>query len=212
MKILHVYARNLSIFERALEGTGCRVNGSVDLTYMRRSFANFNARDTMGLVVFKNPMTKKTLKLIKAFDDLFVFSPMPIIVISNQATALYQARQLRVKNSPLFLIDSLEDTISDIDLKRIMATLSCMSGDMYDMSEIEERHVRKKAITSVLEVPTASLAEEVLATYAELGGSKVNADKREKREWSAPPAESGETQEEGKRSVQEIWRQLAGIS
>lgn len=212
MKILHVYAKNLSIFEQALEGTGCRVNGSVDMTYMRRSFANFNARDTMGLVVFKNPMTKKTLKLIKAFDDLFVFSPMPIIVISDQATALYQSRQLRVKNSPLFLIDSLDNTISDIDLKHIMATLSCMSDEMYDMSEIEERHSRHKAAVSTLEVPTASLAEEVLSAYAALGGSKVNADKREEREWNAPPEEPRETQEEGERSAQEIWRQLAGIT
>lgn len=176
LKILHVYASNLTLFEQALEGTGCHINGSVDSEYLRKSFTNYNARDTMGLIVFKSPMTKRTVKLIKHFDDLFVFTPMPIVVISDQATELYQSGLLRVKNSPLFLVNSFENTISDIDLNRIFTTLACMSSDMYEMGDLELSRAKKSQNISKSEITAASLAEEVLATYAKLGGRKLDED------------------------------------
>ena len=185
MKVIHLYARNLTLFEDALDGTGCRVNGSKDLGYMHKSLTSFNARDVMGLIVFRSPMTKKTLKLVRAFDDLFVFDPKPIVIISDQATALYASGKIKVKNSPLFLVDSEENTISDIDLKRVLATLSCVADEMYDMSEIEARRVREVKDRAAEKTKHTLLADEVLAACAALGGATKYADYRKARESKA---------------------------
>lgn len=140
MKIVHVYANNLSVFEKALEGTGCKVNGSRKVEYVKRSLTNFNARDVLGLIVFKRVMTRKTLDLIQTFDNLFVFNPQPIVVICDQANELYNQGKLKVKYSPLFLVDSVEGTISDIDIKQIFTSLACISGDTYDLKGIDAMH------------------------------------------------------------------------
>lgn len=172
MKIAHIYAHNLQIFEDALEGTGCRINGSKNLDYLMQSLPNFNARDVMGLIVFRSHMTKKTLKLIKAFDDLFIFTPLPVIVICDDAYELYDAKKLRVKHSKLFLVNSVEGTISDIDVRKIFATLSCESGEMYDLSGIElSRGEKPVAVVSEEKENMGALAEEVLAACAQLGGT-----------------------------------------
>lgn len=170
MKIVHLYAQNLEIFNDALEATGCRVNGSANLDYLIKSLPNYNAREVMGLVVFRQHMTKKTLKLIKAFDELFVFSPLPIIVIADDASELYAHGKLKVRNSPLFLIDSEDGTISDIDLRRIFTTLCCMSDTMYDLSSIETaKQAQYQKVSREKEVKS-TLAEEVLQQCALLGG------------------------------------------
>ena len=178
MKVIHLYARNLTLFENALEGTGCRINGSKDLGYMHKSLTSFNARDVMGLVVFRSPMTKKTLNLVRAFDDLFVFDPKPIVIISDQATALYDSGKIKVKHSPLFLVDSEENTISDLDLKRVLTTLSCVADEMYDMSEIEARRVREVKDRAAGKAKHMLLADEVLAACAALGGVTAYEDYR----------------------------------
>ena len=168
MKIVHVYAQNLKIFSQALDGTGCRINGSRKLDYMYKTLSKFNTRDVMGLVVFRSPMTKKTLKYIQAFDEFFMFTPQPIIVISDQITDLYRAGKIKVKYSKLFLVDSIDNTISDIDIKRIFATLSCMSGDMYDLSEIEAFRAAESEKVRAREAENKQLlADEVLSSLAE---------------------------------------------
>ena len=171
MKIAHVYAQNLEIFGDALEATGCRINGSKSLDYLIKSLPNYNARDVMGLVVFRQHMTKKTLKLIKTFDELFVFSPLPIIVICDDAEELYAEKRLVVKNSPLFLINSIEGTISDIDVRRIFTTLSCMSDTMYDLSAIDfGKRSKTVELSKESKERSGTLADEVLRECAALGG------------------------------------------
>lgn len=159
MKIVHVYSGNLEIFEESLKGTGCCLNGSKDVKYLTRSFPNYNVRDVLGLVVFQRHLTRRTLGLIKTFDEYFVFNPRPIIVICDEAFALFEAKKLMVKHSPLFLIDSMEGTISDVDLQRIFTTLVCMSGDMYDLKSVEQLHGlggAGKKIAAVVSSPDAT--------------------------------------------------------
>lgn len=171
MKIVHVYAQNLQIFSDALESTGCRINGSRSVEYLIRSLPNYNARDVMGLIVYRQHMTKKTLKLVKAFDELFVFSPLPIIIVCDESYDLFEQGVLDVKYSPLFLVQSVEGTISDIDLRRIFTTLSCMSDTMYDLSEINQNRRYKTAdVRQSSGDNRGSIAEEVLREYALLGG------------------------------------------
>ena len=102
------------MFADAVDGTECRLNASQDLDYLVASLQQFNARDVLGLVLFANPLTKKCLKLIRKFDDLFVFQHLPIIIISDEASALKAAGYFKVKNSTVYTLDSEDNSLSDI--------------------------------------------------------------------------------------------------
>ena len=134
MKIVHVYAKNLQIFVDAVKDTDCRLNASQDINYLTNSLQNFNARDVLGLVIFANPITKKCLNLIRRFDNLFSFKQMPIIIISDNANELYRDGYFRVKNSLIYLIDSEDNSISDVEMSQIFTTLLALSGNIYDLS------------------------------------------------------------------------------
>lgn len=138
MKIVHIYSGNLSVFEDVLKGTGCCLNGSRNAQYLQKSFPNYNVRDVLGLIVFQQHITKRTLRLVKTFDDYFVFSPKPIVIVCDEAIELFQAGRIVVKNSPLYLIDSMDGTISDVDIERIFTTFVCVSGEMYDLRDVEQ--------------------------------------------------------------------------
>lgn len=167
---MHIHTGNLEIFEKALEGTGCHINGSRDANYMIKSLANYNRRDVVGLVVYRKHLTRKVLKLIHDFDRMFVFNPPPIVVICDDAQQLYGERKLRVKHSPLFLINSLEGTISDVDVRRVLATITMWSEPLYDLEAVEEKH-KPRARTLEEHVQEATrLMDEVLAEVKMLGG------------------------------------------
>ena len=171
MKIVHLYAKNLKTFEKFLDGTGCKLNGSQSLDYLMRSLSSFNARDTMGLIVFRKHMTRKTLRLVRHFDELFVFNPLPIVVVCDDATSLFKSRRLSTKFSPLFLVDSVDGTISDIDVRRIFTTLACLSDRLYDLSDVEKKSAETAALCKSTEKSRrGKLADEVFNGYLKLGG------------------------------------------
>lgn len=148
MKIVHVYTQNVQMFADAVEGTDCKLNASQDLDYLISSLQQFNARDVLGLILFANPLTKKCLRLIKKFDDLFVFKRFPIVIISDEATALKEAGYFRVKHSDVYCVDSEDNSISDIELNAIFTTLLIYSDEPYDLSVIpEERKAKEFART-----------------------------------------------------------------
>ena len=122
------------MFVDAVEGTDYRLNASRDIDYMTASLQNYNARDVIGLIIFANPFTKKCLKLLRRFDELFVFNHLPIIVINDDVQTLYSSGYLKVQNSKLFLVTSEENSISDVELNAIFTTLVSFSGFMYDLS------------------------------------------------------------------------------
>ena len=171
MQIVHIHSSNLGIFEEALEGTGCHINGSRDVDYMIKSLSNYNCRDIMGLIVYRKHLTRKVLRLIRTFDNMFVFNPLPIVVICDDAQQLYAEKKLRVKNSPLFLLNSLDGTISDVDVRRVFATLCMLSEPMYDLSAVEARHKPRTPTFEEKAKKAALLADDVLATVKKLGGS-----------------------------------------
>lgn len=148
MKIVHIYTKNVQMFADAVEGTDCRLNASQDLDYLVSSLQQFNARDVLGLILFANPLTKKCLKLIQKFDDLFVFKRFPIVIISDEATALKEAGYFRTKHSDVYCIDSEDNSISDIELNAVFTTLLIYSDEPYDLSVIpDERKVKEFART-----------------------------------------------------------------
>lgn len=170
MKIVHLCADNLQIFEDSLEGTGCKVCGARKVSDVKKAFALYNARDVMGLVVYKQYLTKRLLGLIKAFDDMFVFEPKPVVLVCDDAEELCKAKTVKTKNSPLFAVNSIDGTISDIDICRIFTTLSCLSNEMYDLSDIGfSGDGRRSVVPGEEETASASLlADEIIQRYSEL--------------------------------------------
>ena len=169
MRIVHVHSLNIQLFEDAVAGTGCYVNGNINPSKLLHSLQEYNARDVIGLIVFRRHLTKNCLKLIQYFDKLFEFAPRPIIVVCDDAFALHREGKLKVSNSPLYLIDSVDGTISDIDVSRIFTTLSFSVGEPYDLSVLEHSH------ENVLKNPanndttqTTSVVEELLSLYSSL--------------------------------------------
>lgn len=141
MKILHVYARNLQVFVDAVEGTECKLNASRDVDYLRNSLTNFNARDVLGLVVWSNPMTRKCIELVNQFDSLFVFKRMPIVIISQNVHELWAEKHFKIKNSKVFLLESDEDSISDLDVSSIFTTILAYTDSAYDLSDCPAENV-----------------------------------------------------------------------
>lgn len=157
MKIIHLYANNLDLWADAVSGTDIRLNGSTDLDTLSESILDFNIRDVVGLVVFANPLTKKTLGLIRRFDQLFVYRRLPIVLISDNITEAWGSIRFKVHNSDLYLLDSEENTISDIDIQRVMTTLLASDGNLYDLSACPQGH--KKARKPVKE--STELSDDV---------------------------------------------------
>lgn len=157
MKVVHVYAENIQMFIDAVSDTDIRLNASQDLNYLIRSLYNFNARDVLGLILFANPITKKCLRLVKTFDDLYVFQKTPIILISDNIKGLCARGYFRTKNSKVFCVTSEDNSISDVDLSQIFTTLLVSGGELYDMSVIPAE--RKKAA----QVPVGNLLDITLS-------------------------------------------------
>lgn len=166
MKIIHVHSLNLSIFEEAVKGTGCYINGSTDPITVLKTLQMYNVRDVFGLIVFRKHLTRKCLKLIGEFDSLFEFNPKPIIVICDDASELVKEKKLRVKNSPLYVIDSIGGTLSDIDINKAFVTLCCIADNLYDFdvidSAIPRQAVGEQATVNTVSVLARALQEEYL--------------------------------------------------
>lgn len=134
MKIIHVYAKNLQIFIDAVDGTDYHLNASRNIDYLINSLSSFNPRDILGLIMFANPITKKCLKLVRRFDDYNYFSSRPIILISDNIQEVWNAGYFKVRHSKVYLVQSIENSISDVDLARIFTTIIASSDLCYDFS------------------------------------------------------------------------------
>lgn len=161
------------MFEEVLDGTGCCINGSREVDQLMKSIPNYNVRDVLGLIVFKQHLTRRVLHLIKMFDELFVLSPRPIVVICDNAEELYSSKVLRVKNSPLYLVNALGGTVSDLDLRRVFTTLVCVSGDMYNIRSVEQAYNLGNGSSQLAIKPdrddTINLVDSVLSELNGLG-------------------------------------------
>lgn len=169
MKIVHVYAHNIQMFVDAVEGTECRLNASKDLDYLVSSLQQFNARDVLGLILFANPMTKKCLRLIRKFDDLFVFKRLPIVVISDDATALKEAGYFKVKNSDVYVVDSEDNSISDVELNAVFTTLIASTDEVYDLSVIPAERKAKEYMRTHGEREEKRMSQQLVDLLNQLG-------------------------------------------
>ncbi len=174
MKIVHVYAQNVQMFADAVDGTECRLNASKDLDYLVSSLQQFNARDVLGLVLFANPMTKKCLKLIRKFDDLFVFKRLPIVIISDDATALKDAGYFRVKHSDIYVVDSEDNSISDVELNAVFTTLIASTDEVYDLSVIPAERKMKDYARTHGEREEKRMSQQLIDLLKQLGRSAPN--------------------------------------
>lgn len=177
MKIVHVYAQNIQMFADAVEGTECRLNASKDIDYLLSSLQQYNVRDVLGLIVFANPLTKKCIKLLKRFDDLFVFKRLNVVVISDNATELNAAGYFKLKHSNVYVVDSEDNSISDIELNAVFTTLIAATDTIYDLSVIpaekkvadyarthgerEEKHMSPQLVRLLQQIERGGASESV---------------------------------------------------
>lgn len=196
MKIVHIYANNIQMFADAIEGTECRLNASQDLNYLIASLQQFNARDVLGLVIFANPLTKKCIKLIRRFDDLFVFKRLPIIIISDQAIALSEAGYFKARNSDVFVLDSEDNSISDIELNAVFTTLIASTDEIYDLSVIPaERRIKEFARTHG-EIEDKRMSPQLIDLLRRIGRGASDESNSE-RQWPGAERKEGETRKVG---------------
>lgn len=151
MRIVHVLGKNLNVWDEAVKDTDICVNGSVTPKALLKTIYSFNARDVIGLIVFVNPITKQTLNLIRKFDDYFCYKKLPIIFISDDITQVFQQLGLKLVNSILYCVDSIEGTISDIDINNIFVTLLAHAGSLYNIESLgkarsTERKTNKQSL------------------------------------------------------------------
>ena len=157
MKIVHIFTQNIEPFADAVNGvssSGIHLNATGDIDYLIKSLVAFSFRDVLGLVVFANPIRKKTLELVKRFDTLNRFTHRPIILISDNIQEVWNAGYFKVKYSSVYLLKSEDNSISDIDISRIFTTLVALSDTIYDLSGtvFGTRNVKK----GITEEPTMS--------------------------------------------------------
>lgn len=171
MKIVHLYAQNLQAFVDAVKGTECRLHASRDINYLIANMQNYNVRDVMGLIVFANPMTKKCLRLISKFDNLYVYQSLPVIIISDNVQELYQAGYFKVKHSTLYLVTSEEDSISNVDMDAIFTTLLASTESIYDLSGCAAERKPIEPVTSKFE-EKIEIPSDVLNLLETLEGSR----------------------------------------
>lgn len=171
MKIVHVYAKNIDMFVQAVKDTDIKLNASQDLNYLISSLQEFNARDVLGLIIFANPFTRKCVKLIQKFDQLYMFSPMPIIVVNNNASDLKARGYLRVKNSKLYILNCEDNSLSDIELSSIFTTLVAFSGEIYDLSIIPAENAKHNKVENKLQIKPEMSAQ--LKTLLESVGKET---------------------------------------
>lgn len=137
MKIVHIFTQNIEPFADAVNGissSGIHLNATRDIDFLIKSLVAFSFRDVLGLVVFANPIRKKTLELVKRFDSLNRFTHRPIILISDNIHEVWNAGYFKVKYSTVYLLKSEENSISDIDISKIFTTLVALSDTAYDLS------------------------------------------------------------------------------
>lgn len=210
---MHVYAENMQMFIDAVQGTDCRLNGSNDIDYMIKSLQKFNARDVLGLIVFANPMTKKCLKLISAFDDLFMFKPMPVIIVNDNAEQLYAEGHFKLKNHKLFLINSEENSISDIELNLMFVTLVGYSAQLYDLSRCprEKKEITEAAKTPMSDFEMSEQLDSLLKTLDRGELFENNCGSEQPRAGLQEDQGSGLKGDQGSGEGEEIVSALSGL-
>lgn len=193
MKIVHVYAKNLEVFADAVKDTDCRLNASQDINYLLSSLQNYNARDVLGLVLFANPITKKCLRLIKKFDNMFALHPLPVIIVTDNAKEMYNMGYFRTKHSQVFLVESEDNSVSDVEISAIFTTLLAFSDDMYDLSVCAPEN-KANLHNSSGEVAEPVMSEQLTALLQTVKGSELFEDRR-KRTAICKGAETAEGEE-----------------
>lgn len=168
MKIVHVCAKNLQLFEDIIAGTGYKINGFQSAVQLESTLSRFNARDVLGLVIYQKHMTKGSLHLMRTFDAMFTFAPKPIIIVCDDAKEISKTKMFSMHHCTIYPLNSVDGTISDKDLNRIFTTLACLGDDMYDLSAIEQKNPESSDSTDTQSDGPVYIMDELENIYKNL--------------------------------------------
>lgn len=131
MKIVHILANNLDIWQNAVIGTSCLVNAYVDISELINSLPQYNARDVVGFIFFPTSLTPKLLKNLKLIDGFFKYLKTTAIIIGDNADKFLETHYIPLPNIDLYMLNSENGSISDTDINNIFTLLLAAYGDIY---------------------------------------------------------------------------------
>lgn len=131
MKIVHVLANNLNIWQNAVAGTDCLINGYIDIDELIESLPQYNIRDVIGFIFFPNSLTQSFFNKIYLFDNFFIYSRTVIVLIGDNSDNFIEQQDIKFKHIDLYSLNSENGSISDTDINNIFTLLLASYGDVY---------------------------------------------------------------------------------
>lgn len=152
MKIVHICAQNLQIWEQLTKESQCLVNAHVQFNDLIETLPQYNTRDVLGVVLFPKILNTSVFRQLKQLDASFYFVKKPVVLIGDNISKLLEtadSSNKAYKNLILYIHNSESGTISDTDIHAIMTLLLAEHGGVYNIPK--NRFQRKPVnVASVL--------------------------------------------------------------
>lgn len=151
MKIVHIYAQNLRIWEQLTKESQCLVNAHVQFDDLIETLPQYNTRDVLGVVLFPKILNTSVFRYLKQLDNAFYFVKKPVVLIGDNVSKFLEtanSSHKTYKNLILYIHNSEGGTISDTDIHDIMTLLLAEHGGVYNIPK--NRFQRKPVKVSSL--------------------------------------------------------------
>lgn len=136
MKIVHIYAQNLKIWEQLTKESQCLVNAHVQFDDLLETLPQYNTRDVLGVILFPKVLNTSLFRYLKQLDNSFYFVKKPVVIIGDNISKFLETASpsnKAYKNLILYIHNSEGGTISDTDIHEIMTLLLAEHGGVYNI-------------------------------------------------------------------------------
>lgn len=136
MKIVHIYAQNLKIWEQLTKESQCLVNAHVQFDDLLETLPQYNTRDVLGIILFPKVLNTSLFRYLKQLDNSFYFVKKPVVIIGDNISKFLETASpsnKAYKNLILYIHNSEGGTISDTDIHEIMTLLLAEHGGVYNI-------------------------------------------------------------------------------
>lgn len=141
MKIVHLLAKNLEIWDSYMNNTDCFVNAYVDLAELKDSIIKFNSRDVLGFILYPDSISSDILDFLEYIDKAFSFRRIPVIIIVSTADKSIQALQKHYDSLDIYMLNDEDKSISDVDINNSILFLLAANDAVYTI--VEEKKIKK---------------------------------------------------------------------
>ncbi len=149
MKIVHINAQNLQVWENLTRDSQCLVNAHVQFEDMMETLPQYNTRDVLGIILFPKTLSTSLFKQLKQLDESFYFVKKPVVIIGDNIYKYFEnidSSYKSYKNLILYIQNSEGGTISDTDIHNIMTLLLAEHGGIYNIPANRFKKKNKKML------------------------------------------------------------------